>query len=153
MARALGLEPRWTFVDGFGDRCNRRYATPPYKCAIFFMRIPSHWVSRLIPRAGAVSCRTPDKDAIFAYGGRSGIRTHGRLPFTTFPRWRHRPLGHSSILLFSTYPRLLTTIRALSLSIITNSKWIALKNKPVHLSFPNPLPVAIFPFMSALRAF
>ena len=30
MAGALGLEPRWTFVVGFGDQCNRRYATPLY---------------------------------------------------------------------------------------------------------------------------
>ena len=31
LAGAVGLEPTRTFVDGFGDRCNRRYAKPLYK--------------------------------------------------------------------------------------------------------------------------
>ncbi len=29
-------------------------------------------------------------------GGESGIRTHGRLPYTRFPSVRLRPLGHLS---------------------------------------------------------
>ena len=72
------------------------------------------------------------------------------------PPFQDGAIGLSAILPFLSFsgnPRLFTTIRALSLSIITNSKWIALKNKPVHLSFPNPLPVAVFPFMSALGTF
>ena len=39
------------------------------------------------------------------FGGRSGIRTHGGLPLTIFPRWCHRPLGHPSINTRS-YPQL-----------------------------------------------
>ena len=72
------------------------------------------------------------------------------------PPFQGGALNHSAtlpFLLFSAYPRPLSTIRALSLSIITNSNWITLQNKPVKLSFPNPLPVAVFPFMSALRTF
>ena len=30
------------------------------------------------------------------YGGLGEIRTHGRLPYTTFPRLHHRPLGHET---------------------------------------------------------
>ena len=72
------------------------------------------------------------------------------------PPFQDGALNHSAtlpFLFFSTHPRLFTTIRAFSLSIITNSKWITLKNKPMELSFPNPLPVTVFPFMSALGTF
>ena len=72
------------------------------------------------------------------------------------PPFQDGAIGLSAILPFllcSSNPRPLSTIRTLGLSIITNSSWIALKNKPVKLSFPNPLPVAVFPFMSALRTF
>ena len=31
LAGAVGLEPTWACAGGFGDRCNRRYATPLYK--------------------------------------------------------------------------------------------------------------------------
>ena len=72
------------------------------------------------------------------------------------PPFQDGAIGLSAILPFlfvASNPGLFTTIRTFSLSIVTNSKWITLKNKPVHLSFPNPLPVAVFPFMSTLRTF
>ena len=34
LAKGEGLEPPWVLTDGFGDRCNRRYANPSIKFLI-----------------------------------------------------------------------------------------------------------------------
>ena len=38
------------------------------------------------------------------FGGGGGIRTPGTLPFNSFQDCRHRPLGHTSNISFSTFP-------------------------------------------------
>jgi hypothetical protein len=49
-------------------------------------------------RAFSARSRTPTESSHTASlgGGESGIRTHGRLPYTRFPSVRLRPLGHLS---------------------------------------------------------